>query len=167
MRDEEDRRYRAAAARQRRERSKALRPWYRKKRFVVPPLLVVVVLIAAWADRVEPDTPIAAGNAVGSDFSRNEEHPPGADVSIVSCERSPIGWVDFGLEVINNSSKESDYFVSVGVEDSTGAKVGDGFASMRNVGPGQPAKVDGIATLSEAAEGNFTCTLDEVERFAS
>lgn len=56
--------------------------------------------------------------------------------------------------------------ITLSVEDGAGNKVGDGFASTSNVDPGQVATTKGVATL-DAEAAKFTCSVEEVERFAS
>lgn len=168
--------------------AKAQRPWYRKKRFLLPLAFVVVIAIAMAAGGGDDgDGDVATGSSTDadggkgagssedadegagipkSDFSTNTENPPGADVELAGCSVE-FGMVTANLRVVNNSSKPSDYFITLGFTDETGAKVGDGLASTSNVAPGQVANIDGVGTVSDAAVGEVTCVIEEVERFAS
>ncbi len=160
-----------AEAKATKARAKAMRPWFKKKRFILGGLLLLVVIGAAVGgggnsskdDTVDTSNDTPSG--VKSDFSTNDEHPPAADVEIVSCKES-YGTVNVALRVTNHSSKASDYTISVGVEDNAGTKIGDGFASTSNVNPGQVANVEGFATLT-GDPSSFRCLIEEVERFAS
>jgi len=156
-------------------RAKSLRPWWKKKRFMIP-LVLLVIGIAASASSSGGgsgtsgdgggDSGSESATGAGNDLSTNEDNPPEDDVEITSCEKTVIDTVDVALRVTNNSSKESDYTISLTVEDSGGSKIGDGFASTSNVDPGQTANIEGVATLT--GEGaDFTCSVEEVERFAS
>ncbi len=170
--------YRAAKADARAEkaRAKAMRPWFKKKRFIIPLALVALGIIASVGssgggtkdananDNASATT--AANDAAKSDFSTNSDHPPADDVTLVSCTKTVIDTVDVQLDVTNHSSKESNYTMELSIEDSSGAKIGDGFASTDNVNPGQVAHVKGVATLdSEASQ--FSCKVEKVERFAA
>ena len=161
-----------ADAKAEKARAKAMRPWFKKKRFMIP-LVIVVLGIAASAagsgggnssdnDASSNDT---ASNGV-SDFSTNGDHPPADDVTITACRKTVIDTVEVDMDVTNHSSKESDYTITLTMEDSSGNKVGDGFASTSNVDAGQTSKVQGVATLSEP-DADFSCSVEEVERFAS
>ncbi len=160
-----------AEAKANKARAKAMRPWFKKKRFIFGGLLLVLV-IASVASGSGSDTDGGGGgdndtpSGVNSDFSTNSDNPPEADVEIVSCAKTVIDTVEVALRVTNNSSKASDYTISIGIEDASGAKVGDGFASTSNVNPGQVANVEGFATLT-GSPSSFKCVLEEVERFAS
>lgn len=147
--------------------AKAQRPWYKKKRFIIP-IVFVVVAIAASASGGSDDGDGGSGsNNDKSDFSTNDENPPADDVEVTSCDTTVIQTITVGLKITNHSSKASNYVITIGVEDETGAKVGDGFASTNNVDPDQVANVEGIASVSGAAQGTLTCVIEEVERYAS
>ena len=88
------------------------------------------------------------------------------DVTVTSCEEE-FSFMKVGLTVVNNSSKTSDYIITLGFVDESGTKVGDGYASATNIEPGQTAKTEGAGTVSDAAGPNVTCKVEEVERLAS
>lgn len=150
-------------------RAKALRPWYKKKRFLLPLAAVVIVVVASLAgggsDESKPSVSGSGTNADSpkSDLSANTENPPAADVKITSCAKGDFG-PEVKVRVTNHSSKESDYIITIGFEDASGTKVGDGIATVDNVNPDQSAVTDVLATAS----GDWSkCKVEEVERFAS
>lgn len=157
-----------ADAKAEKARAKSLRPWWKKKRFILPIVLIVIVIgVSAGSSGTSDDndrSDVASG--AKNDFSTNRENPPEADVEITSCEKTVIDTVEVGLRVTNNSSKESDYMITLTVEDASGSKIGDGFASTSNVDAGQTANIDGVATLTGEGD-DFECSVEEVERFAS
>jgi hypothetical protein len=161
-----------ADAKAEKARAKAMRPWWKKKRFIIPLALVAVAIIASVGSSgggTNDDSSANAGassDAAKSNFSSNDEHRPVDDVKLVSCTKTVIDTVEAELEVTNHSSKESNYTITLSIEDGSGAKVGDGFASTNNVDAGQVAHVKGVASLDTAAP-SFTCKIENVERYAS
>jgi hypothetical protein len=169
-----------ADARAEKARAKALRPWWKKKRVIIPGAIVALAIISAaaggGADKSSDDTSAnnasddttaaTASDAATNKFSTNSEHKPEDDVELLSCSKTVIDTIEAQLRVTNHSSKESNYTISLGVEDGNGTKVGDGFASTNNVNPGQVAMVKGIATL-DSPSATVKCKIEEVERFSS
>ena len=115
----------------------------------------------------ETDTDDNSG-ATDSDLSTNTENPPIEDVTVAGCNvDQSFGTATVNLRIENHSSKPSDYLVTVGISDSTGARVGDAHGSTQNIAPDAPANTDAVGTVSEGAVGPFECKVNEVERFAS
>ncbi len=154
-------------------RAKAMRPWWKKKRIIIPLVVVAFAVIAAVSAGGGSDTDNTSSNSAdagdsGSNFSNNDEHKPVDDVEVTGCKKTVIDTVEVALKVTNNSSKESDYSITLSIEDAAGNKIGDGFASTSNVNPGQVSTTDGVATLSDAdSDADFSCVVEDVERFAS
>lgn len=150
-------------------RAKAERPWFKKKRYLLSIAFVALMVIAVASSGGDDDkvatgtTDRPASEQPSSAQSRKSELD---DVRATSCEVA-YGFATIGLQVVNNSSKESNYVITLGLVDATGAKVGDGFGSTNNLKPGQTANIEGSGTVSDAAEGPVSCVVEEVERYAS
>lgn len=148
-------------------REKALRPWYQKKRFLIPIGVVVIGGLASAAGGGDDDKKVSTNTDAEDDGAVVATDSEKDDVTIVNCGAPSYGTTTISLTVVNNSSKASDYIIDIGIVDASGAKVGEGFASTDNVAPGQTANIDGYGTVSDASVGAVSCTVDDVERFAS
>lgn len=155
--------------------AKAQRPWYKKKRFIIPIGILVLAIGGAAAGgggeddagSGSEDSASSSGNnnsGPDSDFTTNEDNPPADDIDGVQCS-AEFGIITGVVTVTNNSSETSDYLITIGVEQG-GAQVGDGFGSLENVDPGQSGRVEIVATGDTQGQP-FSCTIEEVERFAS
>jgi hypothetical protein len=146
-------------------RAKALRPWYKKKRVLFPLVILVIGVIAAaggGGGDDKGDTRVAVPAGVES-LSSNTKNPPQNDVAVTQCAAGRFG-PDVKVRITNNTSKRSNYMVSLNLETADGTKVGEGSAMSNNIDPGQVAEEDVFATSS----GEFAkCTVKNVERFAS
>jgi hypothetical protein len=152
----------AAAAK---ARAKAVRRWYRKKRWWIVGFLAVVVVASVTSSSGSGDDDEAGGV---QSSSTNDENPPQDDVRIVSCERNSelTNVLDAELEIVNHSSKRSNYLMEITVEDGAGTKIGDAVASANNVEPDQTAREQAVGTITGNAAA-ITCRLASVDRFAS
>lgn len=150
-------------------RQKAMRPWYQKKRFLIPLGVLVIGVAASAAGGGDDDKEPVSSNDGETETpnTATETDSEADDVTIVSCEDSGFGTVEVALTVLNNSSKASDYIIDIGITDASGAKVGEGYASTDNLAPGQTANIDGYGTSSDGAVAPLSCSVDDVERFAS
>jgi hypothetical protein len=157
-------------------RSKAMRPWFKKKRIMLPLGLVVLVVIIAAAsgggnkkDNVTASNTTTPGQTTVTTVKsvNSGSHPAADDVTITDCENQGYGAVKVGVQVINHTTKTSNYLVEIGVNDSAGTKVGDGGASTNSLAPGQTATIDGYGTASSSTKGAVTCVVTSVTRYAS
>jgi len=84
------------------------------------------------------------------------------DVAITSCavESGGTSLARVGLRVTNKGSSTESYSVKVEVRDSTGARVGNGFAYVSSVAPGGSANDEALVYLD--ATGGSTCHVVEV-----
>lgn len=90
------------------------------------------------------------------------------DVEITACEVDQFNFLTAELQVTNNSSEASDYFIDVTFESRNGnEQFGTGLATVTNLRPGQTRTLE-AASIDEAPAGaNFTCVVENVERTAS
>lgn len=83
-----------------------------------------------------------------------------SDVTLTSCEPTRAGNGRATLSIKNSASRERDYRITVHFTDSSGTRVGDGFAYVTDVAPGQTVKEDVVGLLSGDAS---RCRIDEVD----
>ncbi|MEU1494312.1 FxLYD domain-containing protein [Streptomyces sp. NPDC005776] len=87
-----------------------------------------------------------------------------ADVKITSCEvNASTTWPAAGVEIVNYSSSEANYIVSVEFLDASGTRLGEGMAATNNLAPGQRAleKAQGLSKT----DGKITCKVSKVTRY--
>lgn len=126
-------------------------------------IVVVIVLVFAGESGKTPKNPTPTSSGV---HSTGGAHPPAADVSITSCEvDSAISFAQAKLEIVNHSSKPSDYIIGVEFVDAKGTRVAEGTAIQNHVAPGE--KVEDTAGGSTQASGRVTCKVTSVDRFSS
>lgn len=89
------------------------------------------------------------------------------DAKIVSCAKDASGFASAKVQVINNSSKPSNYIVTVAFESKDGStQIGTGLASINSLQPKQKA-VEDANSLKEAPAAGFTCKVSDVTRLAA
>lgn len=94
--------------------------------------------------------------------------PAGAegDVTITACEvNSSTTWPAADVEIVNHSSSEANYIVSVEFLDASGTRLGEGMAATNNLAPGAKARAKAQA-LSDTS-GKVTCKVSKVTRYPS
>ena len=102
--------------------------------------------------------------------SRNGEpsrpHAPEDDVRVTACEvDGTTRWPHADLAITNNSSKTSDYLVSVEFVDPAGTRVAEANASAQNLASGQLFRTRAQALTQVGPD--VTCRVTDVTRFAS
>lgn len=172
--DAPDHRSAKADAKAAKARAKAMRPWFKKKRFLLPLALVVVVVAAMSMSGGGDETKSTTAPALSPTdddsgvrtLSGNTDNPPEADVTVKRCFTDDLGWMAADLELVNNSSKASNYMVEVAFEGDGGAtQLGTGNAYVSGLEPGQ--KSAQTANSATDAAGEFTCRITSVDRFAA
>ena len=97
------------------------------------------------------------------------------DVSVASCsvvesEYSPPS-VEAVVNVVNSTNEAQSYFITVGVSDVAGVRVGTVYANVTALGPGQATTLSGMNASGFANEGAqagpATCAVADVDRFPS
>jgi hypothetical protein len=134
-----------------RARAKAARPFWRKKRFLLPVGLGVIIGIA-----------VAAGGGGGE--TKTAKHPATEDVSISSCTvDSSTQWAKAVVHVVNNSSKASDYFVTVQMETADGSLWDTAYATVTALAPGQSTD-EPAQSLKTPAPAGVSCRVQDADR---
>ena len=117
--------------------------------------------------------------AIGSDdqSARSSEASGGAggaadevdDVTLLGCARTDgLGLMEAEVEITNNSSKLSSYWIEIQFESLDGSLlIGEGRGHIENLDPGQTTigKVTSDRSVDEGTE--FQCELIDVERSES
>jgi ABC-type glycerol-3-phosphate transport system substrate-binding protein len=125
-----------------------------KRTFLVAAATVAVLGLAA---ACASDEEIQAANA-------EEQADESEDVTIVTAGVDTLGQFTATLEVTNNSSKRSNYDVTVAFESPDGKTLyGTGWAYITNVEPGQTASGEAIST-DAAPAGDFKTRIQELDR---
>jgi hypothetical protein len=89
------------------------------------------------------------------------------DAKIVTCAKDAAGFASAKVQVTNNSSKPSNYVITVAFESKDGAtQIGTGLASVNSLQPKQKA-VEDANSLKEAPAAGFTCKISDVTRLAA
>uniref|UniRef100_A0AAU2UWC3 Secreted protein n=1 Tax=Streptomyces sp. NBC_00003 TaxID=2903608 RepID=A0AAU2UWC3_9ACTN len=125
-------------------------------------IVVVIVLVFAGDSGKTPKNPTSTSSGVQS---TGGAHPPAADVSITSCDvDSATSFPSAKLEIVNHSSKPSEYFIDVEFVDVSGTRVAEGAAILNHVAPGEKAEdtAGGLAPVS----GKITCKVTSVDRIS-
>jgi hypothetical protein len=89
-----------------------------------------------------------------------------SDATVTACNADPDGGPPRAEgQIINNSSKDSVFFVRVGFYDTAGNRVSEGSDSIGDVEPGtsSPFQINGAAR----AKGPLTCKVLNVRRSVS
>lgn len=145
----------AAAAK---ARAKAMRPWYRRKRWWLVAIVVVIVISIA-ASSSSSDNNSKPGKGSGT-------HPAADDVTVKSCSKTAIGTSEVGLEVVNHSTKTSNYLINITVLDPSGTRVGEANTALNNVAAGQTARDTAVGSIT-GDPPSISCTVADVTRLAS
>lgn len=109
-------------------------------------------------------SPSASGK--GSAGEKDAAKGPEGDVTIKACEvNSATTWPAADVEIVNHSSTEANYIVSVEFLDAAGTRLGEGMAATNNLAPGQKAreKAQGLAETT----GKISCKISKVQRYPS
>jgi hypothetical protein len=149
--------------------AKAQRPFYKKKRWWLLGVIVLIVIISIAASAgSKKNTNSSSNNGVGTN-SLNSSHPPQKDVTVSSCTfDSTINGLTAKLQIINHSSKTSNYIVDVVFNDSKGVQIGSTSGVDNNVAAGQTAVTQAVDVASQPpAGGVVNCVIKNVNRFAS
>jgi hypothetical protein len=90
----------------------------------------------------------------------------GEDASVTGCEPDEAGWAAATVTVKNNSSKPSNYVITVVMESADGAtQIGSGLVAVNNLAPGQQS-VEHTSSIKDATTA-YTCKITDIARYAS
>lgn len=161
-----------AEAKAAKAKAKSLRPFYKKKRFILLAIIVVIVIIAvASGGGSKSNDSSGSGSQEGSTSDTIGKGIGSADASsdIVDIECGApdvIGMTYPKVTVKNNSSKASDYMITVVAESADGSMRYDSTpVFITALGPDQTMTEEGIFT-NELPAG-AVCKVTEVQRTAS
>ena len=160
-------------------RAKGLRPLWKKKRWWALALIAVVVIAAAASSGSgsggnEADSASSGGNSSSSGEGSSDTISQGigskdasADIVDIDCGTpDAIGMIYPKVTVKNNSSKASDYYITITAESADGSmKYDDTPVFIQALQPGQTMSEEGIFT-NEIPAG-AVCKVTEVQRTAS
>jgi len=160
-----------AEAKAAKAKAKGLRPFYKKKRWLSLAAIVVLIAIIASSGGGSDN----AGDSKSSDSPSTEDtigtglgsKDASADINSINCGTpDAIGMVYPSVNVTNNSSKASSYFITIVVESADGAtKYDDTIVMITDLAPGQTMTEESIFT-NDIPEGAI-CRVTEVQRTAS
>lgn len=160
-----------AEAKAAKAKAKGLRPFYKKKRWLSLAAIVVLIAIIASSgggsdkagDSKSSDSP-STEDTIGTGLGSKDAS---ADINSINCGTpDAIGMVYPSVNVTNNSSKASTYFITIVVESADGAtKYDDTIVMITDLAPGQTMTEESIFT-NDIPEGAI-CRVTEVQRTAS
>ena len=162
-----------AEAKAAKAKAKAIRPWYRKKRWwvIVGLVIVIIASVSAMGGGESTDdqpsnngtgnTPTTIGTGIGSQDATD-------DIVALDCgEVDVLGFRYPSVTVKNNSSKSSDYWITVVAESSDGSiRYDDAMIIINALGPGQTMTEDGLPFTNDLPAG-AKCRVSEFQRTAS
>lgn len=139
-------------------------------------LIVVIVIISSVASgggskKNDDSTAKSQGNtgtknSSGSAQKSVTDHSE--DVKITKCAKDPTTeFPTATVSVTNNSSKASDYSITVAFESSDGKTQYDtGLAAVSNLAPGQSTSQDASSLKTDVPSG-FTCKVASADRLSA
>lgn len=182
---QEDVRSAKADAKAAKARAKALRPWYQKKRWWLAGLILIGIIGAVAgssssqdSSRTTSDAPSTGSETSSSSTETERQSSSGIDQGIGSQDATEdlvdldcgapdsIGITYPKVTVKNNSSKPSDYFITVVAQSADGSvKYDDTTVFISALQPGQQQTEEGMFT-AEFPSGTI-CKVTEFQRTAS
>ncbi|MFJ1707113.1 hypothetical protein [Kitasatospora sp. NPDC088346] len=127
--------------------------------------VIVAIVVAVGGSGSGPSSPASSSASGPLTGSNNTDHPPAADVTVAGCETNAAKFPVAHLEIRNNTSKASTYFVSVEFTNPSGTRLGEGIVSSAAVTPGQLVKTD-VSDIVEVS-GAIQCRVTRVDRVAA
>jgi hypothetical protein len=106
----------------------------------------------------------------GSPGEGSAQHPATADVTISKCglPKNPYEGPRATLSITNNSSKASNYLITIAFESPDGTKQLDtGDATVDNLGPGQQTTTNADSLKSGLRHKKFVCKVADVTRLSA
>lgn len=156
------------------------KPLWRRRWFVVVAALLVIMVIASIASSSgEDDTDAAGSGASNSDTTPDEgaasddspdesapddttPPPPSSEADdVLGCR--VIDGDNIELEVVNNSSETSSYFITTVYRDASGTRLGDEFHIVSNLRPNERT----IESTFGFDVAGTTCEAADVDRFSA
>lgn len=152
-------------------RAKALRPWFKKKRWWLAGIAVIAVIAAAAGNSTtttvtSSDTPSQNESSGGIDQGIGSKDAS-ADLVDIDCGApDSIGITYPKVTVKNNSSKPSDYQITLVAESADGStKYDDAIIFIFDLQPGQQQTEEGMFTADFPS--GAICKVTEFQRTAA
>ena len=162
-----------AAAKAAKAEARALRPFYKKKRWWLLAAVVVVSVAAATSGGTGTNQTTSSGD--DSSATQTEDSistglgskDASDDIVDIDCGTPDAIGISYPTVTIkNNSSKQSDYFVTLVAESADGStRYADTIVSVMGLNPGQTTTEKGM-WMEEFPSGAI-CKVSEVQRTAS
>lgn len=139
-------------------------------------LMLVLALFATLGSADDSDT--KSGSSGSSGDSETTAPDDGAtdagqadevdDVVVTACAKDEtLPSAKATIEVTNNSSEASTYFIEIVFESADGStQIGTGNAAIASLAPDQK-KVEEVLSLEDPGDQEFTCTVSSVDRLAA
>jgi hypothetical protein len=111
---------------------------------------------------------VAGCNTSGTKGSgtSNDTFQHAEDVKITSCVKDPTsGFADAKVTVTNNSSKPSNYVITIAFDNADGSQLATSPVFVSNLDPGQSSVQDANA-ITDATPG-YTCKIADATRNAA
>lgn len=121
------------------------------------------------ATTVEPSPTTQAPATSAEPSTTAAPSGPAADVAITACADSENGFLgpEATLTITNNSSKTSNYIITIAFESPDGAtQIDTGSAFVNNLGPGQSTTKTASSLQTDRGQ-EFVCRVADVSRFAA
>ena len=162
-----------AAAKAAKAQAKALRPFYKKKRWWLVALVVIVSASAAFSGGSGNNETTSSGDDASTSQTEDSistglgSKDASSDIVDIDCGTPDAIGVSYPTVTIkNNSSKKSDYFVTLVAESADGStRYADTIVSAMGLNPGQTTTEKGM-WMEEFPSGTI-CKVSEVQRTAS
>jgi hypothetical protein len=129
----------------------------------------VVAIVAAVGDEVDDRVDEAERDGGIPTLSDNRENPPGDDVTVADCGAAEgTGFMRATVDVLNHSSEPSNYIITVAFEsDDGGTQFTTATTVVDGLGPDQTTTVEADAFEEPPAGEDFSCSINQVQRFAA
>ena len=129
-------------------------------------ILAGVMIVAATGSSSKSGT----SKSPGVPGAGSGSHPATADVTITTCAiaSNQFEGPSATLQVLNHSTKASDYLITVAFDSPDGkTQLDTGNANVQNLAPGQKASTDATSLKSELRNQKFVCKVADVTRLSA
>lgn len=155
-------------------------PVAKKKGHAVRNVFLVIVLIiiggsiaAGVSSNGTTDTPVVTSDdsspskAPAKTGTLTNNDKAAKDVAITACTADDLGYMDAKVTITNNSSKTSNYIVTIAFDSPDGkTQLATGTAIVNDLQSGQKSPQDANG-LQDANGATFTCRISDVSRYAA
>jgi hypothetical protein len=136
---------------------------------VVRRLAIVAVVVLGIAVVAASGSSSKSGSSTpgSSAASTGGSHPATADVAITKCAlaSNDLEGPDASLQVLNHSSKSSNYIITIAFDSPDGkTQLDTGNATVSNLAAGQKTSTDAPSLKSELRGQKFVCKVADVLR---